>query len=87
MYGQVREHVLQIGIRIVFIEFGRLHQTHDHHRPPAGAQGPCEQPIVAAHGDRPDLLFDPVIVDGKPPIVQVARRWNLHIYIRPERPR
>ena len=44
------------------IEFGRLHQAHDRCRPFARPQGPGEQPVVAAHGDGPDLLFDPVVV-------------------------
>ena len=70
MCGQSREHILQIRIRVVAVQFRRLHQTHDGGRPFAGPQGTREQPVVAAHGDGPDLLFAPVIIDGQPPVVR-----------------
>lgn len=74
MRRQTREYVLQIGIRIVTIEFGRLHQRHHSGRPFACTQGSREQPIIPAHRNRPDLPFDVIVIDRQLSIVQIARK-------------
>lgn len=70
---QPREHILQIGIRIMPIEPGRLDQAHHGSRPPSRPQRAREQPVLAPKRHRPDLVFDPVVVDRQATIVQVAR--------------
>ena len=42
------EHVLEVTIRIVTIEFGGLDQAHDDGCAPPRAQRPCEQPVRSA---------------------------------------
>lgn len=74
MCGQMREHVLQIGVGVVSIEFGGLDQAHDSCRAFAGTHGACKQPILSPHRDRPDLLFNVIVIDGHSPIVEVARQ-------------
>lgn len=65
--GQAREYVLQISIRIVAIEFGRLDQGHDSRRTLSRTQRTGEQPIVAANGDGPNLWLDLVVIGKRTP--------------------
>ena len=54
------------------IQARRLDQTHDRRRPLAGAQRAGEEPILAANGNWPDLVLDPVVIDGNVSIGQVT---------------
>lgn len=68
---QPREHVFQIRIGIMAIEFGRL---DDRDRTLAGQQRTGEEPIAPA--SRPDshLLLIVIVVDGQRWIVEVAHQ-------------
>lgn len=72
--GQPREHVFQIRIGIVAIEFGRLDQARDRSRTLAGQQRTGKEPIFPA--SRPDshLLLIVIVVDGQRRIVEVAHQ-------------
>ena len=48
-----------------------LDQAHDRRRALAGAQRTRKEPVLAADGNRPDLVLDPVVIDGDVPIGQV----------------
>ena len=39
---------------------GRVNQAHDGRGPLAGAQGAGKHPVVAANGNREDLVLDPL---------------------------
>jgi len=56
------------------IEFGGLDQAHDRGGALAGAQAAGEQPVLPAERNRPDLVFDPVVVDRDLSVRQVARQ-------------
>ncbi len=68
---QAGEDVLQIGEGLMPVEARRLDQTHDRRRPLAGAQRTRKEPVLTADGNRPDLVLDPVVVDGDVSIRQV----------------
>lgn len=70
---QAGQNILQIRKRIMPVEFGRLHQAHHRRRTLARAQASGEQPVVSAHGNGPDLVFDPVVVHGQSPVGCEAR--------------
>ena len=53
------------------VEARRLDQAHDRRRALAGAQRTRKEPVLAADGNRPDLVLDPVVVDGHAAIRQV----------------
>lgn len=74
MRGQAREHILQVGIRVVPVHARRLHQAHHHRRPLARTQVPGEQPVVSPNRNRPDLVLDPVVVHGQLPVINEARQ-------------
>ena len=61
--GQSREHVLEVGIRVVPVHTGRLDQAHDGGRSLARTQAAGKQPVVTTDGNGPDLVLDPVVVD------------------------
>ena len=64
------EDVLQIGEGLVPVEARRLDQAHDRRSPFAGTERAGKEPVLAADGNRPDLVVDPVIVDGHAPVGQ-----------------
>lgn len=64
MRGQARENIFQIGVGIMPVHLRRLDQTHHGSRTPARPQGAGEQPVLATQGDGPDLVLDPVVIDG-----------------------
>lgn len=74
---QAREHIFQIGIRIVPVEPRRLDQTHHRCRPFAAAQCPCKEPALASKSPWPDLVLCPVVVYRNGPVIapkfEVAR--------------
>ena len=74
--GQACEDILQIGIRIMPIELGGLNQRHDDCGPLARSQRACKQPVRAANGHRPDLLFDMIVIHWQLPIIQIARQCH-----------
>ena len=45
MRGQPSENVLQIGMRIMPVELGRLDQAHQRSRAFATTLRPCEEPV------------------------------------------
>ena len=49
-------------MRVVPVDLGRLDQTYHRRRPLAAAQRTRKQPIVPANRDRPNLVFDPIVV-------------------------
>ena len=72
--GQPREHDLEVGIGVMPVHPGRLHQTHHGRRTLARAQAAGKQPVIAANGNRPDLVLDPVVVHGQLPVIDEARQ-------------
>ncbi len=64
---QPRHHVLEIGVWVVAIGPGTLNQAH---RSGALARPKLasEQPVVAADGNRPDLVRDVIVVQGQLPV-------------------
>ena len=71
---QPRQHIFEIGIRIVPIHARRLDQAHDRRRPFAAAKRSGKQPIRTAKRPRSDLVFDWIVVYGDSAIIQVARQ-------------
>ena len=67
---QTSQHILDIGIRVMPVEFGALNQTHHRSGALTGAQGASEQPVVATNGNRANLVLNRVIVDGQLPVIQ-----------------
>ena len=61
-------------MRVVPVELGRLNQTHHRRRPLASTQRVRKQPVVPAYRNRPDLVFDPVVVHRQLPILQESRQ-------------
>jgi len=59
---QAGEDILQVGIGLVAVEARRLDQAHDRSRALAGAQRTRKELVLAADGNRPDLVLDPVVV-------------------------
>lgn len=66
--GQPGEHILELGIWVVPVHARRLDQAHNRRRPLARAQTASKQPVVAANGNRPDLVLDPVVGHGQLPV-------------------
>ena len=56
------------------IKLGRLDQTHDGSRTLTGPERARKQPVVAANGNRPILVFAPVVIDRQLSIFEVARQ-------------
>ena len=71
---QPRQHILEIGIRIMPIHARRLDQAHDRRGPFATAQRPGKQPVRASERPWPYLVLHLIVVDRHSPIVQVARQ-------------
>ena len=69
---QPRQHIFEIGIRIMPIHARRLDQTHNCSRPFATAQQPGKQTALATECPWPYLVLDLVVVDERIPIVQVG---------------
>ena len=67
------QNVFQIGADVMAVEPGRVDQAHDGRSPLASAQAAGEQPVVAADGNRPDLVLGPVVVDRQMAIIEIAR--------------
>lgn len=65
---QASQYIFQIRIGIMAIESRGLDQTHHCRRALNRAQRTGEQPIRATQRPRPDLILDPVIIDGYGPI-------------------
>lgn len=72
--GQPRQHIFEIGIRIMPIHTRRLDQAHDCSRPFTTAQRPGKQPVRTPERPWPYLVLDLIVIDGHSPIVQVARQ-------------
>ena len=68
--GQPHQDILEVGVRVMPVEPGTLDQAHDGSGALARAQRSGEQPVRAAHGHGPDLVFHPVVVDGQLPVIQ-----------------
>ena len=62
VHRQPRQHILEVGIRIMSVEFGRLDQAHGRSRTLTCSQRARKQPIRAPKRNRPDLVLDPVVV-------------------------
>jgi hypothetical protein len=56
------EHVLEITVRIVAIEFSRLDQTHDDSGTLTRTQGAGEEPVRSPESNRSDSVFHVVVV-------------------------
>src|SRR5574337_1022391 len=69
--GEASEDVLQVNEGLVAVEAGGLDQAHDGGGTLAGAQTAGKEPVLASQGDRPDLVLDPVVIDGHLPVAQV----------------
>ena len=65
---QPGQHILEVGVRIMFIEPSRLDQAHHRSRPLARAKASGEHPVISPNGNRPDLILDPVVVYGELPV-------------------
>ena len=68
---QAGEDILQIGVGLVPVETGRPDQAQDRRRALAGAQRTGKEPVLAPEGNWPDLVLDPVVIDGDVSICQV----------------
>lgn len=79
---QALEHVLEVGVRIVAVELGRLDQARDGGGALTGGERSGEQPILAAGGPRPDLLLVVVVVDRQALLGAHARRRPCRIQRR-----
>ena len=64
LHGQACHHIAQVGIRVMPVHARRLDQTHDGGGALARAQAASEEPVVAANGNGPDLVLNPVVVHG-----------------------
>lgn len=58
------EDILQVRVDVMAVAPGRTNQAHDGPGALAGTQTAGKQPVVAADGNRPDLVLDPCIVNG-----------------------
>ena len=58
------------------IELGALNQAHHGRRPLARTQRAREQPVAPTNGDWPDLVLDPVVVDGQAPVLHKPGQCN-----------
>jgi len=54
---QALQHVFHVGVGIVAIEAGRIHECHHGGRSLSGTQAAGEQPIVFSNRNRTDLPF------------------------------
>ena len=72
--GQPREHIPEVGVGVMPVHARRLHQAHHRSRTLARAQAAGEQPVGSANGNRPDLVFDPVVIHAQLPIIDEARQ-------------
>ena len=59
---QPLENVLEVGVRIVPVHLGRVHQAHDRRGTLPSAQASREEPVRAPDCNRPDLVLNPVVV-------------------------
>ena len=69
---QAREHVLEVGPRVVAVHPGGLHQAHDDSGTLAGEFAACEQPCLSSHRPGAHEIFNMVVVDGDVAIDQVG---------------
>ena len=53
---QAFENVLEVSVRIVSVELGRLYETHDVGGTSAGAQRPGKQPVRSPEGSHAVIL-------------------------------
>lgn len=44
---QSRQHILEVGVRVVPVEAGRLHETHDGRGALSGTQAAGKEPVLA----------------------------------------
>ena len=56
------------------IEPGTLDQAHDGSRTLTGSERARKQPVVSSNGNRPDLVFDTVVVDRQLPVIEEPRK-------------
>lgn len=60
----------------MLVEFGRLDRTHQRSCALAAAQLSSKQPVLAIERTRGNLVFTPIIVNRRSPVVEVAQpRW------------
>jgi len=71
---QALEHVADVGVRIMPVEPRGVDQAHDRSGSLAGPQAAGEQPVISAQRDRPDLVLDPVVVNGQFAIIDLTRQ-------------
>lgn len=69
---QARQHIFQIGVRVVTIESSALNQAHYSGTRLACQKRTGKQPAVAPNGNRSDLVLDVVVVDGQLPVIHKA---------------
>src|SRR5437762_14339443 len=65
-----REHVAEIGKRVLLVPAARRNQAREYRRDLATPFGLLPQPVFASHGDRTKLLLGAVVVDPKSSIFQ-----------------
>jgi len=70
------EHVLQISVGVVAIYAYRLNKAHHRSGSPAGPQRSGEKLVRAPDSNRPDLVFDRVVVHRQASIVCETRQRN-----------
>jgi len=71
---QPLKNVLEVGIRVMPVELGRLDQAGDRRGAFSGGQGSREEPILATCRPGPDLLLVVIDIDRQPGVAQVARQ-------------
>jgi hypothetical protein len=71
---QSRKDVLQIGLPVVPVELGRAYRAHDGGSTFAWSRRAGEQPVGPANRQWTYLVFDPVVVFGYVPVIEIVRK-------------
>lgn len=83
---QPLEHVLQVDPRIVPVQLGQVHQTHDDRRSLASELAAGEEPGFASHCPRADQPLAVVVVEGDLAVEQEAPERGPALQAVVERP-
>ena len=83
---QALQHVFHLGVRVVTIEPGRVHQRHHGSGPLAGAQTTGEEPVVFSNRNRADLPFEVIVVDRQASVIEEPRELHHHRKLRKDYP-
>jgi hypothetical protein len=71
---QTGQKILEVGVWVMPVEFGRANQAHHRGNSFARAQRSREQPVIALNRNGPDLVLNPIVVHGQMPVLDEARQ-------------